>query len=104
MRPRRRAEGDGSHLPDQPGTVLGSLAALCAAGFVCVNALGYQTGRAIRADPAKLARRRTALTAAWPRRQGARPGGARDPVRVIDPNASPRRRPPSRRPGTRSAS
>ncbi len=35
----------GTTCRNSPGTVLGSLVGLGAAGFICVNALGYQAGR-----------------------------------------------------------
>ena len=68
-----------------PGTVLGSLAALCAAGFVCVNALGYQTGRHPAPILPKLAQKAPAAREAAPAAKEPVREAARDPVRVIDP-------------------
>ncbi|WP_331311604.1 peptidoglycan-binding domain-containing protein [Methylobacterium oryzae] len=88
-----------------PGAVLGSLVALGAAGFVCVNALGYQTGRHPAPILPKLAQKapapREAAPAAKepareptrePAREAVRDGardGARDPVRVVEADRAP---------------
>ncbi|MGN8095752.1 peptidoglycan-binding domain-containing protein [Methylobacterium radiotolerans] len=71
-----------------PGTVLGSLVALGAAGFVCVNALGYQTGRHPAPILPKLAQKAPAPREAAPAakeatREPAREP-AREPVRVVE--------------------
>ena len=60
---------------NSPGTVLGSLVALGAAGFICVNALGYQAGRHPAPILPKLARKAPAPREAAP--------AAREPVRDI---------------------
>ena len=51
-----------------PGAVLGSLVALGAAGFVCVNALGYQAGRHPAPILPKLAQKAPAQREAAPAR------------------------------------
>jgi hypothetical protein len=61
-----------------PGTVLGSLVALGAAGFICVNALGYQAGRHPAPILPKLAQkapapREAAPAAREPAREAPRP-------------------------------
>ncbi|XYD11682.1 peptidoglycan-binding domain-containing protein [Methylobacterium sp. NMS12] len=71
-----------------PGTVLGSLVALGAAGFVCVNALGYQTGRHPAPILPKLAQKAPAPREAAPAaREAVRDTArepAREPVRVVE--------------------
>ncbi|WP_244540859.1 peptidoglycan-binding domain-containing protein [Methylobacterium sp. yr668] len=67
-----------------PGAVLGSLVALGAAGFVCVNALGYQTGRHPAPILPKLAQKAPAPHEAAPAAREALREPARDPVRVIE--------------------
>lgn len=64
---------------NSPGTVLGSLAGLGAAGFICVNALGYQAHRHPAPILPKLAQK------APPAREAAPPAreAAREPVREI---------------------
>lgn len=69
----------GATCRSSPGTVLGSLAALGAAGFVCVNALGYQAGR----HPAPILPKLTqkAPAAAREPAQVAREAAVREPVK-----------------------
>lgn len=64
----------GATCRNSPGTVFGSLVAVGAAGFICVNALGHQAGR----HPAPILPRLAAQTAAPPREA---PPAAREPVR-----------------------
>lgn len=62
-----------------PGTVLGSLVGLGAAGFICVNALGYQAGRHPAPILPKLAQKAPPAREASPAPREA----AREPVREI---------------------
>jgi hypothetical protein len=64
---------------NSPGTVLGSLAGLGAAGFICVNALGYQAGRHPAPILPKLAQKALPAREAAPAPREA----AREPVREI---------------------
>jgi len=65
----------GTTCRNSPGTVLSSLVGLGAAGFICVNALGYQAGR----HPAPILPK---LTQKAPPAREAAPA-AREPVREI---------------------
>ncbi len=88
---------------NSPGTVLGSLAGLGAAAFICVNALGYQAHRHPAPILPKLAQKAPPAREAAPPPE--RPPGSRSArSRGIRSAPKPRRPPPSRQPGTRSAS
>ncbi|MBE7246849.1 MAG: peptidoglycan-binding protein [Actinomycetospora chiangmaiensis] len=72
----------GSTCRNSPGTVLGSLAGLGAAGFICVNALGYQAGRHPAPILPKLAQKAPAPRDAAPALREPVREIARDPVRA----------------------
>ncbi|SDN76339.1 Putative peptidoglycan binding domain-containing protein [Methylobacterium phyllostachyos] len=69
----------GTTCRNSPGTVLGSLVGLAAAGFICVNALGYQAGRHPAPILPKLAQKTPPAREPAPAAQEA----AREPVRQI---------------------
>ncbi|MEL6062125.1 MULTISPECIES: peptidoglycan-binding domain-containing protein [unclassified Methylobacterium] len=83
----------GTTCRNSPGTVLGSLVGLGAAGFICVNALGYQTHRHPAPILPKLAQKPPPAREATPAvREAAREPVreiARDPVRSEPPQAAP---------------
>lgn len=72
----------GTTCRNSPGTVLGSLAGLGAAGFICVNALGYQAGRHPAPILPKLAQKAPAPRDAAPAAREPVREIARDPVRA----------------------
>lgn len=83
----------GTTCRNSPGTVLGSLAGLATAGFICVNALGYQTHRHPAPILPKLAQKAPPGREAAPATREA----AREPVREIprDPvRSEPEKVPP----------
>lgn len=69
----------GATCRNSPGTVLGSLVGVGAAGFICVNALGYQAGRHPAPILPKLAQKAPAPREAAPAAREA----TREPVREI---------------------
>ncbi|WP_457107483.1 peptidoglycan-binding domain-containing protein [Methylobacterium sp. P5_C11] len=77
-------KASGATCRTSPGTVLGSLVALGAAGFVCVNALSYQAGRHPAPILPKLAQKAPAPRAAAAPAKEPVKEAARDPVRVIE--------------------
>jgi len=84
-----------------PGTVLGSLVAVAAAGFVCVNALGYQSGRHPAPILPKLAQKAPAPREAVPAAKEPVRDAGRDPVRVIEADRAAA--PPPAKPAARDA-
>ncbi|WP_267426859.1 peptidoglycan-binding domain-containing protein [Methylobacterium sp. GC_Met_2] len=68
---------------NSPGTVLSSLVGLGAAGFICVNALGYQAGRHPAPILPKLAQKAPAPREAAPATRDVAREAAREPVREI---------------------
>ncbi|KAA0122463.1 peptidoglycan-binding protein [Methylobacterium sp. P1-11] len=84
-----------------PGTVLGSLVAVAAAGFVCVNALGYQSGRHPAPILPKLAQKAPASREAAPAAKEPVRDAGRDPVRVIEADRAAA--PPPAKPAARDA-
>ena len=70
----------GTTCRNSPGMVLGSLVGLGAAGFICVNALGYQAGRLPAPILPKLAQKAPAPREAAP--------AAREPARETSKEAS----------------
>lgn len=89
----------GTTCRSSPGTVLGSLVALGAAGFICVNALGYQAGRHPAPILPKLAQKAPPREAAPAAKEPVR-DVARDPAR---PEAERAAAPAPAKPASRDA-